>query len=86
MGLLCRLLDQAVGANVAPRKAIFRVLLDDAGRVQDVVLKRSSEDHDIDLRGREKFLKMKFPAGRLAGSTTKARRWHEFAFTDDANE
>ncbi|WP_155741428.1 energy transducer TonB [Burkholderia territorii] len=83
MGLLDRLLDQAVGANAVPRKAIFRVLLDDEGRVRDVVLKRSSGNRDVDGRGIAKFFNMKFPPGRLAGSTKKARRWHEFAYSDD---
>lgn len=84
MGLLDRLLDQAVGTNAVPRKAILRVLLDDQGRVQDVVLKRSSGDPAVDMRGQEKFLNMTFSSGRLVGSTKKARRWHEFAYTDDA--
>ncbi len=85
MGLLDRLLDQAVGTSAASRKAIFRVLLDDQGRVKDVVLKRSSGDPAVDMRGHEKFLNMKFPPGRLNGSTKKAQRWHEFPYTDDAS-
>lgn len=85
MGLLDRLLDRAVGVNATARKAIFRVLLDDEGRVCDVVLKRSSGDPAVDMRGHAKFSKMTFPRGRLGGSTKKARRWHEFAYTDDAS-
>ncbi|MBN3817233.1 energy transducer TonB [Paraburkholderia sp. Se-20369] len=86
MGLLDRLLDNAHVSGAGPRKAIFRVLLDDEGRVQDVVLKQSSGNPEIDRQGRSKFMTMRFPPGRLGPTSKKARRWHEFAYSGEGGE
>jgi hypothetical protein len=86
MGLLDRLLDKAHVSSAGPHKAIFRVLLDDEGRVQDVVLKQSSGDPEVDKQGRAKFMNMRFPPGRLGANSRKARRWHEFAYSGEENE
>ncbi|MGS0891246.1 energy transducer TonB [Burkholderia stagnalis] len=86
MGLLDRLFDNAQVSGAGPRKAIFRVLLDDEGRVQDVVLKKSSGNPEVDQRGRAKFMTMRFPPGRLGGTSKKARRWHEFAYSGEEGE
>ncbi|KML07907.1 MULTISPECIES: energy transducer TonB [Burkholderia] len=86
MGLLDKLLDKAHVSTAGQRKAVFRVLLDDEGRVQDVVLKLSSGNPGIDQRGRAKFMNMRFPPGRLGPSTKKTRRWHDFAYSGDEGE
>jgi hypothetical protein len=81
MGLLDKMLNQAVTPPAGPRKAIFRLLLDDKGQIQDVVIKRSSGDHEADLRGMVEIRQMRFPAGRLGGGPKTSRRWHELAYT-----
>ncbi len=86
MGLLDRLLDKAQVSNGGPRKAVFRVLLDDEGRVQDVVLKQSSGSPEVDQRGRAKFMNMRFPPGRSGPTSKKARRWHEFAYSGEEDK
>lgn len=86
MGLLDRLLDKAHVSSGDPRKAVFRVLLDDEGRVQDVVLKQSSGSPEIDQLGRAKFMNMRFPPGRLGPTSKKARRWHEFAYSGEEDK
>lgn len=86
MGLLDRLFDKALISSGGPRKAVFRVLLDDEGRVQDVVLKQSSGNPEVDRQGRAKFITMRFPSRRLGATSKKARRWHEFAYSGEEGQ
>ena len=67
---------QAAGAQ--KRKTIVRVLLDDAGHVQDVVLKMCCGDAANDAHGLEEVPKMRFARGQLGLGTV--RRWHELAY------
>jgi hypothetical protein len=86
MGLLDRLLDKAQVSNAGPRKAVFRALLDDEGRVQDVVMKKSGENSEVDQQGRAKFMNMRFPPSRLGPTSKKARRLHEFAYSGEEDK
>lgn len=83
MGLLDRLLDQTRRCECNGSPANFRVLLDDEGRVCNVVLERSSGDAAVGMRGHEKFSNMTFPRSWSGGSTKRPRRWHEVAYTDN---
>jgi hypothetical protein len=62
------------------------VLLDDEGRVQDVVMKKSSESSEVDQQGRAEFMNMRFPPGRLGPTSKKARRWHQFAYSGEEDK
>ncbi|SIT43738.1 conserved hypothetical protein [Paraburkholderia ribeironis] len=83
MALIDKLLGNAIGSSSGPRKAIVRVLLDDAGRVQDVVLKRSCGNVDGDARALAEIRQMKFPRGHLGQGSRTSRRWHELAYAID---
>ncbi|WP_423382434.1 energy transducer TonB [Burkholderia sp. LMG 32019] len=80
MGLLDNLLGKAIGPGTAPRRVVVRVLLDDQGRVQDVVLKRSCGDPAEDKRVMWEVCGMEFPRGNLGSGPKTARRWHELNF------
>ncbi|AQG98099.1 hypothetical protein A9R05_04160 [Burkholderia sp. KK1] len=80
MALIDKLLARtAPGAQ--KRKTIVRVLLDDAGHVQDVVLKMSCGDAAKDAHALDEVRKMRFARGQLGSGTV--RRWHELAYAAD---
>ncbi len=81
MGLIDKLINGAIGPKIGPRKVIVLVLLDDEGRIQDVILKRSCGDPAADLRALMEIRQMKFPRGNLGSGSKKARRWHELVYT-----
>ncbi|WP_248321729.1 MULTISPECIES: energy transducer TonB [unclassified Caballeronia] len=81
MALLDKLLARTAPPGSTKRKTIVRVLLDDAGHVQDVVLKMSCGDPAKDAHALEKVRKMRFARGQLGSGTV--RRWHELAYAVD---
>jgi TonB family protein len=83
MSLLDKLLAKSVQPDSLQRKVIIRVLLDDEGQVQDVLLKRSCGDPAADQRALEEIRNMKFPRGNLGSGPKTSRRWHELAYAAD---
>ncbi|QSN62074.1 energy transducer TonB [Caballeronia sp. M1242] len=81
MALLDKLLARTAPPGPTKRKTIVRVLLDDAGHVQDVVLKMSCGDTAKDAHALEEVRKMRFARGQLGSGTV--RRWHELAYAVD---
>jgi len=82
MALIDRLLARSTLPGTAPkRKTIVRVLLDDAGHVQDVVMKMSCGDPAKDAHALDEVRKMRFARGQLDSGTV--RRWHELAYAAD---
>jgi hypothetical protein len=81
MALIDKLLARGAPGATEKRKTIVRVLLDDAGIVQDVVLKVSCGDAAKDARALEEIRAMRFARGQLGSGTV--RRWHELAYTAD---
>ncbi|KND61842.1 hypothetical protein BVER_06022c [Candidatus Burkholderia verschuerenii] len=82
MALIDKLLARGAPSGAAQkRKTIVRVLLDDAGTVQDVVLKMSCGDPQKDARALEEVRAMRFPRGQIGSGTV--RRWHELAYAVD---
>jgi TonB family protein len=79
MPLMEKLLSRAVEQDDLSRKVIVRVLLDDQGRVQDVVLKRSCGHAGDDARAMADVRNMRFAPGKVGSKT--ARRWHELAYS-----
>ncbi|WP_246024725.1 energy transducer TonB [Paraburkholderia dinghuensis] len=74
-----KLLARAVASDELSRKVIVRVLLDDKGRIQDVILKRSSGNAADDARALVEIREMRFPPGKIDSKST--RRWHELAYS-----
>ncbi|MDR5738834.1 MULTISPECIES: energy transducer TonB [unclassified Caballeronia] len=81
MALIDKLLARTAPSGAPKRKTIVRVLLDDAGHVQDVVLKLSCGDAAKDEHALEEVRKMRFARGTLGSGTV--RRWHELAYAVD---
>ncbi|SAK49614.1 hypothetical protein AWB79_01449 [Caballeronia hypogeia] len=81
MALIDKLLARSAPAGAPKRKTIVRVLLDDAGIVQDVVLKMSCGDTTKDTHAVDEVRKMRFARGQLGSGTV--RRWHELAYAAD---
>ncbi|WP_321791972.1 energy transducer TonB [Caballeronia sp. J97] len=82
MALIDKLLARSAPPGAAQkRKTIVRVLLDDAGRVQDIVLKMSCGDPAKDAHALDEVRKMRFARGQLGSGTV--RRWHELAYAVD---
>jgi hypothetical protein len=81
MALIDKLLARSAPPGASKRKTIVRVLLDDAGHVQDVVLKMTCGDAEKDARALEEVRKMRFARGQLGSGTV--RRWHELAYAID---
>ena len=81
MALLDKLLARSAPPGTQKRKTIVRVLLDDAGHVQDVVLKMSCGEPEKDARALEEVRNMRFARGQLGSGTV--RRWHELAYAVD---
>jgi outer membrane biosynthesis protein TonB len=86
MGLMDKLLSRAGTAEAASgdksKRVHARVLLDDAGRVQAVVLKQGSGDPAIDQRALDELHAKGYPAPRLGSKTS--RRWHNVVWTCEA--
>lgn len=82
MGLLDKLLAKTNPGQSAQRRVLARVLLDDAGRVQAVQLKRGCGDPEIDERALAELQNGRYPANRLGSKTS--RRWHDVAWTMEA--
>ena len=81
MALIDKLLARTTPTSGQKRKTIVRVLLDDAGHVQDVVLKMSCGDPAKDAHALDEVRKMRFARGQLGSGTV--RRWHELAYAVD---
>lgn len=79
MSLIEKLLSRSVRIDSLKRKTIVRVLLDDQGHVQDVILKRSCGDAMQDVRALNEIRNMRFVRGQIGSKTS--RRWHELAYT-----
>ncbi|MDR5771056.1 MULTISPECIES: energy transducer TonB [unclassified Caballeronia] len=79
MSLIDKLLARGISAGATKRKTIVRVLLDDTGTVQDVVLKKSCGDTAKDARALKEVRAMRFPRGQIGSGTV--RRWHELAYS-----
>ncbi|QCP54466.1 energy transducer TonB [Trinickia violacea] len=82
MSLIEKLLAKTPPADDSRRRVIARVLLDDAGRVQAVQLKRSCGDPKIDERALVELEKARYSVTRLGSKTW--RRWHDVAWTTQA--
>lgn len=78
-----RLLARAVTASDRQcgieKRVHARVLLDDAGRVQAVVLRQGCGDSEIDQRALDELHGRSYPAPRLGSKTS--RRWHNVVWT-----
>jgi outer membrane biosynthesis protein TonB len=79
MSLMDRLLARTELIGDERRRVLARVLLDDAGRVQAVKLKRSCGDPVIDERAIAELNNARYPVSRLGSKTS--RRWHDVAWT-----
>jgi outer membrane biosynthesis protein TonB len=79
MSLIDRLLASIEPAGDGRQRVLARVLLDDAGRVQAVRLKRSCGNPSIDERALMELQNNRYPANRLGSKTS--RRWHDVAWT-----
>jgi hypothetical protein len=73
--LIERLLAKNLRKPGGCRRVLARVLLDDAGRVQAVRLKRSCGDPAIDERDLAELQNGRYPANRLESNTS--RRWRD---------
>ncbi|WFN14883.1 energy transducer TonB [Burkholderia contaminans] len=80
MGLLDKILSRAVTVQSNQAPIVIRVLLDDEGRIQDIVLKRSCGDASKDQVAIEEIRQMNFPRGKLGSGPKTSRRWHEFVY------
>lgn len=86
MGLMDRLLARAgthgdASGNTGKR-VHARVLLDDAGRVQAVLLRQGCGDPAMDRRALSELQGKTYPAARLGSKTSRC--WHNVAWTSDA--
>jgi outer membrane biosynthesis protein TonB len=79
MSLIDKLLARTQPAGDERRRVLARVLLDDAGRVQAVQLKRSCGDPAIDERALAELRNGRYPVNLLGSKTS--RRWHDVAWT-----
>jgi len=79
MTLLDRLLRNAVPSAPAKKKVVARVLLDESGRVQDIKLRRSCGDADLDAQALRELGSRSYPAARTGKMAV--RRWHEATYT-----
>jgi len=86
MGLMDRLLARANADSGEDRRTgkrvHARVLLDDAGRVQAVVLQQGSGDPTTDQKALDALQSKTYPAPRLGSKTS--RRWHNVVWTCEA--
>jgi len=81
MSLIDRLLKKSIEPDSLQRKAIVRVLLDETGKVQDVILKRSCGDSTKDALALIEIRNMRFARSQIGSRTS--RRWHELAYAVD---
>jgi outer membrane biosynthesis protein TonB len=79
MSLIEKLLAKANPSVTNKRRVLARVLLDDAGRVQAVMLKQSCGDLVLDERALIELRNAQYPSTRLGSKTS--RRWHDIAYT-----
>lgn len=77
MSLLQDLIARSNTAAPHTRRVVVRVLLDEAGRVHDVVVKHSCGDADADAQAAEFVRQMHFSRTRLGSKG--CRRWHDLA-------
>lgn len=82
MSLLDKLLAKTNPEQSLRWRVLARVLLDDAGRVQAVQLKRGCGDPAIDERALTELQNGHYPPTRLGSKTS--RRWHDVAWTMEA--
>lgn len=75
MSLLDKLLAKTNPEQSLRWRVLARVLLDDAGRVQAVQLKRGCGDPAIDERALTELQNGHYPPTRLGSKTS--RRWHD---------
>lgn len=81
MGLIDRLLERSVSPASGGRRVFARVLLDDAGHVQAVQLKRGCGDPELDEKAILALQRMRYPAPRIGSKTS--RRWHDVVYSID---
>ncbi|KWO52153.1 hypothetical protein WM28_11835 [Burkholderia ubonensis] len=81
MTLLDRLLNQAISLHSRPKRVLARVLLDERGVVQDVVLKVSCGDSACDAIALSALRERSYAPARTGKRAV--RRWHEIAYTFD---
>ncbi|WP_321899881.1 energy transducer TonB [Paraburkholderia heleia] len=79
MSLIDKLLSRTQPAGEGRQRVFARVLLDEAGRVQAVQLKRSCGDPAIDERALVELQNNRYPANRIGSKTS--RRWHDVAWS-----
>ncbi|PLZ04336.1 hypothetical protein CY652_01300 [Burkholderia sp. WAC0059] len=77
--LLARVAVKSSGSG--GRRVLVRILLDDAGRVQGVQLKRSCGDPSLDALALAELQNGRYPVNHLGSKTS--RRWHDVAYTVD---
>ena len=78
MTFLTRLLARSGAVTETRQTVIVRLLLDDAGNIQDIRLRYTCGDPQIDARAIQEIRKMRFPASRVGSKT--ARRWHDLFY------
>ncbi|AVR15010.1 energy transducer TonB [Burkholderia sp. SIMBA_043] len=76
-----RLLRQAGAQDCGRRRVIARVLLDERGHVQDVVLKHSCGDSELDARALDALREQRYGVTRTGKRAV--RRWQEVAYPVD---
>ncbi|MGK8200715.1 TonB family protein [Burkholderia cepacia] len=81
MALLDRLLNHAIPLQSQRKRVLTRVLLDERGVVQDVVLKQSCGDPACDALALTALRERRYAPARTGKQAV--RRWHEIAYTFD---
>lgn len=79
MGLMDKLLARIGHGHGGIDQVHVQLLLDDAGRVQCVRIKRSSGDSTIDGMAIRELESTRYPHPRLGKKTV--RRWHDVVWT-----
>lgn len=81
MDLLDKLLNRATPLQSRQKRVLVRVLLDERGVVQDVVLKQSCGDPAFDTQALTILRELRYAPARTGKRAV--RRWHEIAYTFD---
>ncbi|WP_175892794.1 TonB family protein [Burkholderia cepacia] len=81
MPLIDKLLSHAIPLQSGRKRVLARVLLDERGVVQDVVLKRSCGDPACDAEALRILRERRYAPARTGNRAV--RRWHEIAYSFD---